>query len=46
MARAVAVGIINGTVDQYGNVILGAQGTATRTQVAAITQRFCEKVAG
>ncbi len=44
MAWAVAVGIINGTVDENGNVILDAQGVATRAQVSAIVQRFCEKV--
>ncbi|MBO4915504.1 MAG: S-layer homology domain-containing protein, partial [Oscillospiraceae bacterium] len=45
MEWAVAVGIINGTTDGNGNVILNAQGVATRAQIAAITERFCEKVA-
>ena len=45
MEWAVGVGLINGTTDTNGNVILNAQGTATRGQIAAITQRFCEKVA-
>jgi len=44
IAWAVAVGIINGTTDGYGNVILDAQGVAARAQVSAIAQRFCEKV--
>lgn len=45
MAWAVGVGLINGTTDANGNTVLNAQGTATRAQVAAIMQRFCEKVA-
>ena len=45
MAWAVAVGIINGTTDGNGNAILNAQGVATRAQISAITQRFCEKAA-
>lgn len=45
MAWAVGVGLINGTTDANGSTVLNAQGTATRAQVAAIMQRFCEKVA-
>ena len=45
MAWAVAVGLINGTTDENGNVILDPQGTATRGQIAAIIERFCENVA-
>lgn len=45
MAWAVAAGVINGTTDERGNVILDAQGVATRGQIAAIIQRFCEKMA-
>lgn len=41
MAWAVGAGVINGTVDMDGNVILDAQGTATRAQIAAIMRRFC-----
>lgn len=45
LAWAVAKGIIAGTVDENGNVILDAQGEATRVQVAAMFQRFCENAA-
>lgn len=45
MAWAVAVGIINGSTDANGNIILNAQGIATRAQIAAIIERFCENVA-
>lgn len=44
MEWAVAVGLINGTKDAKGDIVLDAQGNATRAQIAAITQRFCEKV--
>ena len=44
-ARAVAVGTINGSTDENGNVILDAQGVATRAQVSAMAERFCENVA-
>ena len=44
MKWAVAVGLITGTTDKEGNVVLDAQGIATRGQITAITQRFCEKV--
>ncbi len=43
-AWAVAMGIITGTTDKDGNLILDADGIASRVQVAAIVQRFCEKV--
>lgn len=45
MSLAVAAGIIYGTMDAQGNVILDPHGTATRAQIAAIMQRFCEKAA-
>lgn len=45
MAWAVAVGIINGTTYENGNIILDAQGVATRAQVSAMAERFCENVA-
>ncbi len=45
LAWAVGVGLINGTTDKDGNIVLDAQGSATRAQVAAIMERFCEKVA-
>ena len=45
MAWAVAVGLINGSTDENGNIILDAQGVATRAQVSAIVERFCENVA-
>ncbi len=38
------VGIIDGTTDARGGVILDPQGSATRGQIAAIIERFCEKV--
>ncbi len=37
--------IMNGIKNPDGSVILDAQGIATRAQVSAIAQRFCEKVA-
>ncbi len=45
MSWAVAVGIIAGVKNANGSVTLNAQGVATRAQISAITQRFCEKVA-
>ncbi|MBQ2829399.1 MAG: InlB B-repeat-containing protein [Oscillospiraceae bacterium] len=36
--------IIDGSVDDHGNVLLDPQGQATRAQVAAILMRFCENV--
>lgn len=45
MAWAVAAGIINGTTDAQGNVVLAPQGLAARAEVAAMFQRFCENVA-
>ena len=45
LAWAVGAGLINGTTDAQGNVVLNPQGTATRGQIAAIIERFCEKVA-
>lgn len=44
MKWAVAVGLITGTTDKEGNVVLDAQGITIRGQITAITQRFCEKV--
>ncbi len=41
---AVGAGIISGTVDADGNIVLDPQGSATRAQVAAMFQRFCENV--
>ncbi len=41
---AVGVGLINGTTDDSGSVVLDPQGSATRAQLAAILQRFCENV--
>ena len=45
LAWAVGAGIISGTVDADGNIVLDPQGSATRAQVAAMFQRFCENVA-
>ena len=45
LAWAVGAGLINGTTDAQGNVVLDPQGTATRGQIAAIIERFCENVA-
>ena len=45
MAWAVAAGLINGTTDAQGNVVLDPQGTATRAQISAIIERFCENAA-
>ena len=45
IAWAVGLGIINGTTDADGGVILDPQGSATRAQVTAMTQRFCERAA-
>ena len=36
-------GVINGSTDEGGNIILDPQGGATRAQIAAMVQRFCEK---
>lgn len=41
---AVGEGLINGTTDANGNVVLDPQGHATRAQVAAILERFCDSV--
>ena len=43
LAWAVGVGIINGARDAAGNTILDPQGNASRAQVTAMTERFCEK---
>lgn len=43
--RVDSVGIINGTTDASGNIVLDAQGVATRAQVSAMAERFCENVA-
>ena len=45
MAWAVGAGIINGTTDGSRNVVLDPQGSATRAQVTAMTERFCKKTA-
>ena len=45
MAWAVGAGIINGTTGANGGVVLDPQGNASRAQVTAMTQRFCEKTA-
>ncbi len=37
-------GIINGTTDDAGTVILDPQGDATRAQLAAMVHRFCELI--
>ncbi|MBQ2830280.1 MAG: S-layer homology domain-containing protein, partial [Oscillospiraceae bacterium] len=41
---ACSEGIIDGTVDEHGNVLLDPQGHATRAQLATILMRFCEGV--
>ncbi len=45
LAWAVGAGLINGTTDENGNVILDPHGNATRAQIAAIVERFCKNVA-
>ena len=45
LAWAVGAGLISGTTDENGNIVLNPQGSATRGQIAAIIERFCEKVA-
>ena len=45
LAWAVGAGLISGTTDENGNIVLDPQGSATRGQIAAIIERFCEKVA-
>ena len=44
LAWAVGTGIIGGTKNADGSITLDAQGVATRAQVAAMFQRFCETV--
>ena len=44
LAWAVGVGLISGSTDGRGNVVLDPQGSATRGQIAAIIERFCENV--
>ncbi len=44
MEWAVAMGLINGIRNPDGSVTLNAQGIASRAQVSAIAQRFCENV--
>ncbi|MCR5481364.1 MAG: S-layer homology domain-containing protein [Clostridia bacterium] len=44
LSWAVAAGIINGTTDKDGNLVLDAQGIAPRAQVSAMAERFCEKL--
>ncbi len=46
LAWAVGVGLINGSTDADGNVVLDPQGSATRAQIAAIIERFVENVVG
>ncbi len=45
LAWAVGVGIINGARDAAGNTLLDPQGNASRAQVTAMTERFCQKAA-
>ena len=45
MSWAVGVGILNGTRDENGTASLNPQGNASRAQVTAMTERFCQKVA-
>ncbi len=45
LAWAVGAGIVSGTTDARGSVILAPRGSATRAQVAAMLLRFCEKTA-
>ena len=45
LAWAVGADLINGTTNENGNIVLDPQGSATRAQIAAIIERFCEKVA-
>lgn len=45
LAWAVGVGLINGMMDSDGNVRLAPKGDATRAQVTAIMERYCENVA-
>ena len=44
LAWAVGVGLISGSTDGSGNVVLDPQGSATRGQIVAIIERFCENV--
>ena len=45
LAWAVGIGIINGARDAAGNTLLDPQGNASRAQVTAMTERFCQKAA-
>ena len=44
LAWAVGAGLISGTTDENGNIVLNPQGSATRGQIAAIIERFVENV--
>ena len=44
LSWAVGIGLMNGIADEEGNVTLAAQGSTTRAMVAAMLERFCEKV--
>ena len=44
LAWAVGAGLISGTTDENGNIVLDPQGSATRGQIAAIIERFVENV--
>ncbi len=40
----IGIGLMNGIADEAGNVTLSSQGSTTRAMVAAMLERFCEKV--
>jgi hypothetical protein len=44
LSWAVGMGLIQGTLLDDGSIALDPQGSSTRAMVAAITQRFCEKL--
>ena len=44
LSWAVGIGLMNGIADEAGNVTLSSQGSTTRAMVAAMLERFCEKV--
>lgn len=44
LSWAVGIGLMNGIADEEGNVTLASQGSTTRAMVAAMLERFCEKV--
>ena len=45
LSWAVANEVVNGTPDGKGGIYFMGNGSATRAQLAAMTQRFCQKVA-